>query len=85
MRQSQDRRGAEIHDAVRLGDQIAPGFGSFAIAAERDHAFGCPRSMHLSFTSNDVQWDRFSGRRNSVANMVNRILKGEKPGEIPIF
>jgi hypothetical protein len=41
--------------------------------------------MHLSFTSNDVQWDRFSGRRNSVANMVNRILKGEKPGEIPIF
>lgn len=41
--------------------------------------------MHLSFTSNDVLWDRLSGRRNSVANMVDRILKGEKPREIPIF
>ena len=62
-----------------------PSFRSFAIPAERDHAFGCPRSMHLSFTSNDVLWDRLSGRRNSVANMVDQILMGEKPREIPIF
>ena len=62
-----------------------PRFRFIRIAAERDHAFGCPRSTHLSLTSNDVLWDRFSGRRNSVANMVDQILKGGKPSEIPIF